>query len=195
MPISTDLDSAALAPACRAPATQPDTRRPVDRDVGTVYAVEGQVAAVLDRARSGSGSVDFFGSQLTVPVERRFADTRSLQRWVDGVLALSAVRERCAEAPACEVVARRGQRAAHYVPPGVIAVPMRERWALRELVLCHELAHHLVWHKHVAAGRRAALQPSHGEQFRAAHAWLVDEVIGAEVGLLLRAGWSEAGLR
>jgi putative metallohydrolase (TIGR04338 family) len=163
----------------------PDSRR------SRVYAAEDQVARLLDRAAAGSPTVDFFGSTLTVPPERRFADVASVQLWVDRVLALDEVRRRWPSTPACRVRSRRGESRAHYQPPGEIAVPVRSRWALRELVLCHELAHHLTWHE--AAAPRGT--PGHGAAFLEAYPALVEIVIGAEVALLLRAGLDQTGAR
>lgn len=162
--------------------TARDSRR------GRVYSAEQQVARLLDRAADGASTVDFFGSTLTLPVERRFADLASVRRWVDAVLALPEVRARWADAPACGVRARRGVSRAHYEPPGTIAVPQAGRWAMRELVLCHELAHHLTFH--AAAG---AHDPGHGRAFVDTYVSLVGLVIGAEVALLLRAGLDQAG--
>jgi putative metallohydrolase (TIGR04338 family) len=71
-----------------------------------------------------------------------------------------------------------------------MAVPTTARWALRELVLCHELAHHLRRHAEATAA-----EPGHGPAFQDDYAALVDLVIGPEVGLLLRAGFTEAGVR
>jgi putative metallohydrolase (TIGR04338 family) len=154
-----------------------------------VYAAEAQVARMLDRAAAESAMVDFFGSTLTLPTERRFADLDSVQRWVDAVLALDQVGRRWPGTPGCRVRARQGASQAHYAAPGEIAVPLDDRWALREVVLCHELAHHLVFHDvAVSAG-----VPAHGREFVDAYVGLVDVVIGPEVALLLRAGLDEVG--
>lgn len=60
---------------------------------------------------------------------------------------------------------------------------------MRELVLCHELAHHLVCHD---GSVRADAAP-HGREFVEAFVAVVDIVVGAEVALLLRAGLDEVG--
>ncbi len=152
-----------------------------------MYAAENQVARTLDRAAAGARTVDFFGSTLTLPPERRFADIASVQRWVSEVLALVTVRHRWPGVPACSVRARAGAARAHYEPPGTIAVPTTQRWALRELVLCHELAHHLTWHT------SAQTVAAHGPEFVDSYVALAEIVIGGEVALLLRAGLDEAG--
>jgi putative metallohydrolase (TIGR04338 family) len=144
---------------------------------------------MLDRAAAGSRTVDFFGSTLTLPTERRFADLDSVQRWVEAVLALQPVLRRWPTTPDCRVRSRRGASRAHYAAPDEIAVPVDERWALREVVLCHELAHHLVFHDPSTPTGVAA----HGHEFVDAFVTLADIVIGPEVALLLRAGLDEVG--
>lgn len=161
-------------------STARDSRR------GRVYAAEQQVARLLDRAADGATAVEFFGSTLTLPVERRFADVASVQRWVDAVLGLDEVRTHWVDVPGCGVRARRGASRAHYEPPGTIAVPLAGRWAMRELVLCHELAHHLTFHGSTAA------DPGHGRAFVDTYVSLTGIVIGPEVALLLRAGLDQA---
>ena len=182
--VATASDTGVVPPA----SASKDARR------ARVYAAEQQVCRVLDRAAGGTSTVDFFGSTLTVPVERRFADLTSVQRWVDAVLGLDAVRSRWRGVPGCTVRARRGAQRAHYEAPGVIAVPVTERWALRELVMCHELSHHLTDHDrdaHWAADE--VVEPGHGRRFVDTYVALTDIVIGPEVALLLRAGLDEAG--
>lgn len=156
-----------------------------------VYAVEDQIARTLDRAAAGAPTVEFFGSTLTLPTERRFADLASIRRWVDAVLELDPVTRRWPGTPSCAVRARKGSARAHYQPPAEIAVPVASRWALRELVLCHELAHHLTWHDPTVQAGVAA----HGAEFADAFVELVEVVIGPEVALLLRAGLYEADVR
>jgi putative metallohydrolase (TIGR04338 family) len=163
----------------------------VDSRRSRVYAAEHQVGLLLDRAASGARTIDFFGSSLTLPVERRFADLASMQRWADEVLALSWVRERWPGTPAVRLRERTGLTRAHYQAPGEVAVPLRTTWAARELVLCHELAHHLVHHDPAVPPEVAG----HGGAFLDAYTALAELVIGPEVALLLRAGFDAAGAR
>jgi putative metallohydrolase (TIGR04338 family) len=165
------------------PAT--DSRR------SRVYAAEHQVERLLDRAAAGATTVDFFGSGLTLPVERRFADIASMQRWCDEVLAFQPVVQQWPGTPPVRVRERKGLTRAHYQAPGEIAVPLRTRWAARELVLCHELTHHLVFHDRSVP----ADVPGHGREFLGAYEYLVDIMIGPEVALLLSAGFDAAGAR
>lgn len=141
-----------------------------------VYAAEQQLMNALDRAGAGA-SMDFFGSTLTLPIERRFADLDSIRRYVESVMKLPTVDRQWPDVSTPVIRERKGQRSAHYVD-GVIAVPMIERWAARETVILHELAHHCV-----AKTAKAA----HDHIFQAAYVSLVDAVIGSEAALILRA--------
>ncbi|HEU4674995.1 MAG TPA: TIGR04338 family metallohydrolase [Motilibacteraceae bacterium] len=164
-----------------------------DAHRAAVYAAEDQVARTVERAnRTSGGHVDFFGSSLTLPPERRFADVASVQRYVDAVLGLAWVSGRWPGLPACRVRERSGQTRATYEPgsgqPPCIAVPLATRWAGRELVVLHEIAHHLVAHSAVGD------EPSHGPTFTGTFLALVEVVVGAEVALLLRAALHGAGV-
>ena len=66
---------------------------PRDTQRAKVYAAEEFVRTLFDRAAEhGNRVVDFFGTQLTLPPEGRFASAPSVQRYVDDVLAHPAVR-------------------------------------------------------------------------------------------------------
>lgn len=160
-----------------------------DTQRGKVYAAEEFVRTLFDRAgERGNRVVDFFGNQLTLPPEGRFATVDSVQRYVDEVLAMGAVRDRWPDPGTLTVRPRRGVSAAHYELQGTdatIAVPERgSRWALRELVLLHEIAHHL-----------CEVSPPHGPQFVATFCELADAVMGAEVGHVLRVVYAKEGVR
>jgi putative metallohydrolase (TIGR04338 family) len=156
---------------------------PRDGQRAKVYAAEEFVRTLFDRAAEhGNRVVDFFGTQLTLPPEARFGSVSAVQRYVDDVLAHVG-----AAAP-LTVRARRGAGAAHYectADDAVIAVPdQRTTWALRELVVLHEIAHHL-----------NDEEPAHGPGFVATFCRLADEVMGPEVGHVLRVVYSKEGAR
>jgi putative metallohydrolase (TIGR04338 family) len=156
---------------------------PRDTQRAKVYAAEEFVRTLFDRAAEhGNRGVDFFGTQLTLPPEARFASTSAVQRYVDDVLAHVGV-----DRP-LRVRARRGVTAAHYerVDDGAtIAVPDRgATWALRELVVLHEIAHHL-----------CDAEPPHGPEFVAAFCGLAETVMGPEVGHVLRVVYAKEGVR
>ena len=155
-----------------------------------VYGAEHQWSAVLDRG----GTVNFHGSHIEVPLQRRFADIPSVQRYVDSVLALGPVRERYPNAGPVHVRERRGQGKAHYEPSNAtVAIPMENREFGRESAVLHELAHHLS----VSAGLPVTLAGTrwHGVEFRDTMLFLVGAVLGEAAALLLRAGYDSSGLR
>ena len=162
---------------------------PRDTQRAKVYAAEEFVRTLFDRAAEhGNRVVDFFGTQLTLPPEGRFASAPSVQRYVDGVLAHPAVRARWPAADALKVRARRGATAAHYEnsdDAAAIAVPdRRTTWALRELVVLHEMAHHL-----------SDAEPPHGPEFVATFCELAEAVMGPEVAHVLRVVYAKEGVR
>jgi len=161
-----------------------------DSQRARVYAAEQSVRTLFDRAAErGSRAVDFFGAQLTLPPEGKFGSVDAVQRYVDDVLALPSVRDRWPDVAPLRARARRAATAAHYENrsgSGVIAVPDRDTadWALRELVVLHEVAHHLC-----PAG------PAHGPDFVATMCELTELVMGPEVGHVLRVMFAKEGVR
>jgi putative metallohydrolase (TIGR04338 family) len=161
-----------------------------DSQRAKVYAAEEFVRMLFDRAAEhGSSAVEFFGTQLTLPPEGRFGSVASAQRYVDEVLALPAVRERWPGVSPLRVRSRRAATAAHYENyhgTGVIAVPDRDTadWALRELVMLHEVAHHL-----------CEAQPPHGPEFVETITTLAELVMGPELGHVLRVVYAKEGVR
>lgn len=164
------------------------------RDVqrAKVYAAEEFVRTLFDRAaQHGTGSIDFFGTALTLPPEARFGSVESVRRYVEDVLAMPAVRDRWPGVGVPAVRARRGLTAAHYersgdrgTAAGTIAVPDRHTtWALRELVVLHEIAHHL-----------AAGGAPHGPAFVGTMAELAGWVMGPEAGHVLRVVYAKQGV-
>jgi putative metallohydrolase (TIGR04338 family) len=152
-----------------------------------VYAAEDQWSALLDRG----GPVDFFGSRIDVPAQRRFADVASVQAYADAALATTFAVQNYPAAGPVVVRERDGQRSAHYEPAAAtIAIPLRTLWAGREAVVLHELAHHLA----CSAGVRARSRRWHGPEFLSAMCGLVDAMLGEAAALLLRAGYDAAGV-
>ena len=160
-----------------------------DTQRSKVYAAEEFVRALFDRAgEHGNRVVEFFGAQLTLPPEARFASTETVQRYVDDVLDMAAVYERWPGRGPLAVRARRGVTAAHYERTddvaGVAVPDGRTRWALRELVVLHEIAHHL-----------CPVEPAHGGEFVSAFCELAETVMGPEVGHVLRVVYAKEGVR
>ena len=152
-----------------------------DRHRARVYAAESLVCRIFDTAdRTAGRTVELHGSTLTLPVERRFASVESVQHYLDQVLALGWVRatwpERAAvpcHGPATRRPVAGALRAADRddrVPPHV----HNRAWALRELVVLHELAHHLA-----ADGSRQRTAPEFVDRLST----LVGEIVGPEAGV------------
>ncbi|QVI22455.1 TIGR04338 family metallohydrolase [Nocardia tengchongensis] len=164
-----------------------------DAQRSLVYDAEGLVRGMFERADEfGTRTVELHGSHLTLPVERRFASVESVQSYTERVLALNWVRAQWERAALPVTVrARAGAKAAHYESAGaVLAIPLHaggSAWALRELVILHELAHHL-------DPEPTEVAP-HGPQFCARYLELVDGVIGPEAALLLRTTMYSCGVR
>jgi putative metallohydrolase (TIGR04338 family) len=152
-----------------------------------VYEAEAVLARMIDR-RDAFPVAAAFGSRVAVPDDRKFGDVASVQRYVDAVLALDWVRRSAPERATrpVSVRARAGAAKAEYeLDTATIAVPSHRvggRWAMRELVVLHELAHHLTG------------EPAHGPRFVGHLVELVGELVGPEAGFLLRAALQDAGV-
>lgn len=161
-----------------------------DSQRAKVYTAEEFVRTLFDRAAEhGSRSVEFFGAQLTLPPEARFGSVEAVQRYVDDVLALPTVRRQWPTVAPLRVRARRATTAAHYENrdgTGIIAVPDLHAadWAMRELVVLHEVAHHL-----------CDQQPPHGAHYVATLCTLAELVMGPELGYVLRVVYTKEGVR
>ena len=190
VPTATAADGAAPDAADGAAAAAPDAAdgtapaaASADRDGqrARVYRAEDAWAARLDAARRGAPRATVAGSAVLLPAERRFGDLDAVAAYLARVLALPGIRTALGAVPPPRLRLRRGARAAHWEPPGTIAVPVPphgEPWALRESVVLHELAHHV---GHVTGRARR-----HEAPFPALLLALVDEVLGAEAALALR---------
>lgn len=157
-----------------------------DTQRAKVYQAEDFARTLFTRAaQHNSRTIDFFGSPLTLPPEARFSGVESVQRYVDEVLAMPAVTARWPHAAPVTVRARRGTTAAHY-SRNVIAIPEHRPgiWSLRELVVVHELAHHL-----------SPEGAAHGPAFVATICELADAVMGPEAGHVLRVLYAHHGAR
>jgi putative metallohydrolase (TIGR04338 family) len=153
-----------------------------------LYEAEGVLARMIDR-RLDFPVVEAFGSRVVVPDDRKFGDIESVQRYVDAVLALGWVRRAAPERASLpvRVRARAGATKAEYeFATHTVAVPPHRvggRWAMRELVVLHELTHHL--------------QPDggHGPPFAAQLLDLVEELVGVEAAFLLRSSFLDVGVQ
>lgn len=149
-----------------------------DAERALVYSAEDRWSLLLDNG----GTLDLFGSRLDLPVQKRFGSLEAMQTYVDAVLSMPGI-----DGAPVHVRERAGQRRAHYEPAGaVIAIPMEERWAAREAVVLHELAHHCACVDNGELG--------HGPDYRRWMLMLVERVLGPQATLVLRVGYEDAGL-
>ena len=164
---------------------QPSSPRDFQRS--RVYDAEHLVHRIFDRSAEYP-VVEVAGSRITLPVERRFGSIDAVQRYVDGVLALPWVaatwdraRHRCGSGNGA------GEAQAHYQRVGsIMAVPgyrAGSGWALRELVILHELAHHLATASR--SPRRSLCRPT---------ADVGRRIVGPEAALLLRVTMLDVGV-
>lgn len=161
-----------------------------DRQRAKVYDAENLVHRIFDRSAEFP-VVEVAGSRLTLPVERHFATLESVQAYVDAVLGSAAVRARWPRAHVPVAVRERsGQQQADYQRlTAILAVPLHagnRAWALRELVILHELAHHLA---------DADDEEPHGPAFTERLIALTGEIVGEEAGFLLRTTMWDNGVR
>jgi putative metallohydrolase (TIGR04338 family) len=164
-----------------------------DSQRSALYAAERLVHNVFERAGSGSNVLSIAGTSVTVPPEARFASVESVRDYVARVLAMKSVVDVFPRARIPVAIrTRRGQRQAHYEydprgGAGVIAVPVADdRWAMRELVVLHELAHHL---------SPGSAQDKHGPRFAGTLIDLVGLVLGPEAALVYRITLGDSGIQ
>jgi putative metallohydrolase (TIGR04338 family) len=148
-----------------------------DSQRSRVYAAEEAWALRLDAARRGARKAVVGGSTITLPEELRFGTLEDAQRYAD---------HHVRDLPSVTLRTRKGQGAAHWSPPGDVALPLPpygEPWALRESVLLHELAHHVAFHTHGSA--------DHGPSYTACMLDLVARALGEEAAFALRVDYGE----
>ncbi len=151
-----------------------------------VYRAEDAWAFRLDAARRGAPLATIGGSAVLLPAELRFGALAAASSYARRVLGLPSVAALAGPIPPPELRPRRGQKAAHWEQPGVIALPVPrhgEPWALRESVLLHELAHHV--------GETTGHTAGHRAPFPALVLLLVQAALGDEAALALRVEYGE----
>lgn len=151
---------------------------PRDIHRSAVYAAEDLVTALLDRG----GTVDFHGSHLNVPMQKRFGDLASVRRYLDAVRDCSWG---AGDTPPPVIRHRKGLTKAHWSAPDSIAIPADAEWAMTEMVVLHEYAHHVTWHRSGDSG--------HDRAFCMTMRELVAGALGESAALVLLASYHESG--
>jgi putative metallohydrolase (TIGR04338 family) len=122
--------------------------------------------------------IEAYGTSFRTPDERKFARVEDIQRYVDAVLA------HVGHDRPVKVRVRKGITKAHYEHYNeTIAIP-ENPWAMREIVVLHEIAHHLTKYS----------EPAHGPEFRSAFCDLLERVLCPEARFLLQVAFFERGL-
>lgn len=160
-----------------------------------VYDAEHMVQGIMDSvATNDVHTFDFHGSTLILPEERKFGDIAGVQRYVDAVLGLNWVQAQWKKASVpVRVRKRKTAHQAHYESlTCTIAVPDHQgrhhSWAMREIVILHEIAHHLTGWDDKEDG-------AHGSVFSGIMIKLVTELMGQEVGLLFQESFERHGVK
>ncbi|MEB4210986.1 TIGR04338 family metallohydrolase [Mycobacterium sp. 94-17] len=142
-----------------------------------VYRAEHCFTALLDESVENP-QIFMAGSTLVLPPEAKFSTPATVQAYVDRVSNHPTVVDRYGSSRVT-VRKRNGVSRAHY-QLGEIAVP-DAKWALRETVILHELAHHFS-------------RDGHGPQFVGAFLDLIDAAMGVQAQLVLRILFGESGV-
>ena len=167
-------------------AASHDAKGSRDAQRSRVYRAEDAWADRLDAARRGAARATIGGSSVVLPGERRFGSVEAAASYAARVLQLPDVVAALGPVPTPRLRTRRGQRAAHWEPPGTIALPVPvhgEPWGLRETVLLHELAHHV--------GETTGRSRGHRPPFPAVVLLLAEAALGAEAAFALRVEYGE----
>lgn len=151
-----------------------------------VYSTEDQLYRMLDRSFEYP-TAEIFGSTVAVPqTEKKFGDLESVKRYIAWIYQTDWMKTNFPDSKPPKVELYRGHAKAEYVSwTQTIRMPAEKRegrWSMREMVVLHELAHHL------ADGR------GHGSAFTQAEVELVTEYVGIEAGFLLRSMYLMAGV-
>ena len=134
-----------------------------------VYAAEFNLRDMFDNAREHRNAI-VAGTTLALPDERKFGALETVQSYVDWVL--DYVSDVYKSGP-CTVEEGNGNLRKHaYHQGNRIVLPQRSRtdWAWREIVVLHEIAHHLT------PGHE------HDVEFAGCLVFLLYHVIGPEAG-------------
>lgn len=176
-----------------------------DPDQKSTYAAEDMLASWLDAISPDTGVVQVRlqrdgqrrAVDFTPETEPRFSRPSDVTVFVDQVMERLRQQARTygtnyrgREQKRVEVDTFGGWKKATY-HDGAILLPARERggaWALRGLVVVHELAHHL------NTGIDGAIIDSHGAGFRATMLQLLEDIGWVEIAAMLREAHRELHL-
>lgn len=152
-----------------------------DAQRSAVYSAEQQLRWIYDISKGGTAEVG--GVALQLEPETKFDKLADIQAYVDLVTLNPAVIGRFGRVGKVRVRERKGDRFAHY-QGGVIAVNTSgSGWAMRQLVVLHELAHHY------------SPARGHGPEFTEAFVYLLETELGPQAALAMHIMQRESGAR
>lgn len=162
-----------------------------DLDKSATYKAENEVCRWLDTITPEQRTVNCLGGTFQPEIEVKFSNPGDVQPYVDKVLTHLRRNGHTyggREDIPVTVRARKGAKEAHYRRDGALMyIPGREvggSWALREMVVLHELAHHL----------DNSHGPAYGPAFRATFVRLLENIGSPVIAHLLQGAFSARGL-
>ena len=146
-----------------------------------LYSAENRLGWMLEHTLR----TELDGVSLQLEPERRFVNIADIQNYVDRVTVHPGVIGKFGRVGRVLVRERKGGDKAHYErDKQTIAINTTgTRWAMRELVVLHELAHHYAPGDH------------HGPVFSAALTALIDIMMGPQDALALRILYQNEGVK
>jgi hypothetical protein len=148
-----------------------------DPDKEAAYTAEQQVRELMDMAvEVEDWTFDFHGYTMQLPQERKFASLESIRSYVNAVCNLSQVRARFPGRGTPKVAEHDYIDIASYTHHDEtinIRTHKDSKWQQRELIVLHELAHHM------------AKGDGHGPEWRGAFVFLIDECMGRQMAMVM----------
>lgn len=171
--------------------TRGRTATVADRERQRTYDAEKIVRRMSEREGS---KVELFGTTITWPAELRFGHIDHVAAYVRNIESSDWYRAtfpKASQSPV-KVRHRKGDKWAHYdggtQTIAINAPDNKTGWAMREIVVLHELAHHVDSLEDMGG-------ESHGPEFRGVFCFLVSQVIGPEAGWILSVTFFDVGLQ
>jgi len=141
-----------------------------------IYQVEFALRDILDVANEGDRTYRIAGMELTMPVEYKFGELDHIQKYANAVIRDYNGRHDTRHNKVRVVEGRKSlHRKAYYTHSMArITLPQRDRgsWAWRQVVVLHEIAHHL------------ASCHGHGVEFARVMLDLLENYVGPQAGLV-----------
>lgn len=160
-----------------------------DNHKSLVYDAEHELTFIAKN--NETGSIDFYGQTLELPLPRKFGDLDGVQTFVNKVHGFAPVTGVWSPpGPPPKVAPRSGDKFAHYNRRyNVIAVPPHKgsshSWAMDELVVLHEMSHFF---------NRENNEASHGLGFVNCYLHLLETVLHPTWKLLLLRALDQRGV-